>query len=210
MLTRINDGNRNLTNGIIITAITGLYLLVTSFVIGRNDFFLLLNNDLGKTADIFFAFWTNLGDGVIWVIVAGLVLKYRRKQFPLLIATIVISTLITQLTKIYVIPAEPRPTVAIKDINLIHTVADVELHTAYSFPSGHTAAAFCIFFIGCLLINKRWVVPVGFAYALLVGYSRIYLAQHFPLDVGAGMFVAIVTILLSILIQQKWERRKYL
>lgn len=210
MLTRINDGNRNLTNGIIITAITGLYLLVTSFVIGRNDFFLLLNNDLGKAADIFFAFWTNLGDGVIWVIVAGLVLKYRKKQFPLLIATIVISTLITQLTKIYVIPAEPRPTVAIKDINLIHTVADVELHTAYSFPSGHTAAAFCIFFIGCLLIDKRWVVPVGFAYALLVGYSRIYLAQHFPLDVGAGMFVAIVTILLSILIQQKWERRKYL
>ena len=210
MNTRINAGNRNLANGIIITAGMALYLVITSFVIGRNDFFLLLNNDLGKPADIFFAFWTNLGDGVIWVIVAGLILKYRKKQFPLLIATIIISTLITQLTKTYIVPAEPRPTVAITDTNLIHTVADVELHTAYSFPSGHTTAAFCIFFIGCLLINKRWVVPVGFVYALLVGYSRIYLAQHFPLDVGAGMFVAIVTILLSILIQQKWERRKYL
>jgi membrane-associated phospholipid phosphatase len=210
MITRINAGNRNLANGIIITAAMALYLLVTSFVIGRNDFFLLLNKDLGKTADIFFSFWTNLGDGVIWVIVGGLVLKYRRKQFPLLIATIIISTLITQLTKTYIIPAEPRPTVAITDINSIHTVASVELHTAYSFPSGHTAAAFCIFFIGCCLINKKWVVPVGFAYALLVGYSRIYLAQHFPLDVGAGMFVAIVTILLSILIQRRWEKRNQL
>jgi membrane-associated phospholipid phosphatase len=210
MITRINAGHRNLANGIIITTVTALYLLVTSFVIGRNDFFLLLNNDLGNTADIFFSFWTNLGDGVIWVIVAGLVLKYRRNQFPLLLATIVISTLITQLTKIYVVPAEPRPTAAITDMNLIHTVAGVELHTAYSFPSGHTTAAFCIFFIGCWLINKRWVVPVGFVYALLVGYSRIYLAQHFPLDVGAGMFVAIVTILLSILIQRRWEKRNQL
>jgi membrane-associated phospholipid phosphatase len=207
MITRIDAGNRNLANGIIITAVTALYLVITSFVIGRNDFFLLLNKDLGKAADIFFSFWTNLGDGVIWVIVAGLVLKHRRKQFPLLIATIVISTLITQLTKFYIVPAEPRPTVAITDIHLIHTVADVELHTSYSFPSGHTAAAFCIFFIGCWLINKRWVVSVGVVYALLVGYSRIYLAQHFPLDVGAGMFVAIVTILLAILIQRRWEKR---
>jgi len=43
-----------------------------------------------------------------------------------------------------------------------------------------------------------------------VGYSRIYLAQHFPLDVGAGMFVAIVTILLAILIQRKWEKKEHL
>jgi membrane-associated phospholipid phosphatase len=210
MLTKINPATRNLTIGIILTAVTALYLVIDSFIVGRNDFFLLLNTDLGKPADYFFTFWTNLGDGVIWVIVAGLILKYRRNQLPLLIASIVISTLITQLTKIYVIPAEPRPTVAITDINLIHTVPGVELLTAYSFPSGHTAAAFCIFLLGSWLINKRWVVAVGFVYALLVGYSRVYLAQHFPLDVGVGMFVAIVTILLSILIQRRWEMRKTL
>ena len=202
-----HNNRNNLATGIVYTAIAALCILITSFTIGRNEFFFLLNTDLGKTADIFFSFWTNLGDGVIWVIVAGLILKYRKKQLPLLIAVIVISTLITQLTKNYIVPAEPRPTAAITKTNLIHTVTGVELHTAYSFPSGHTATAFCIFLMGCWLINKRWVVPVGFVYALLVGYSRIYLAQHFPLDVGAGMFVAIVTVLLSILIQRRWEKR---
>lgn len=199
--------NRNLVIGIVLTTITGLYLLIDSFVIGRNNFFLLLNTDLGPVADIFFKLATYCGDGFMWVAMAVLFYVYQRNKFPLLIAAVLFSTVITQITKIYLVPAEPRPTAAISGAD-IHTVPGVELHTAYSFPSGHTTTAFTIFLIGCLLIRRKWILPVGFIYALTVAYSRVYLAQHFPLDLGGGMIAAVLTILLSALVQTKWEGRK--
>lgn len=208
MLKKAHNINRHFIFGLILTAIVALYLIINSFILGQTEFFLLLNANLGSFADNFFAFWTNLGDGVVWLIVAYLFFRYRRKQVPLLVATIIISTLITQVTKNYIAPAALRPTAAIVDIHSIHTVPGVELLTANSFPSGHTATAFCIFLLGCLLIRKRWVIPVGFVCALLVGYSRIYLGQHFPLDVGAGMVTAMITVLLSIVIQKQWRIKK--
>jgi membrane-associated phospholipid phosphatase len=197
--------NKNFIIGIILTLAVGSYLVIDSFIIGRNAFFLLINDDLGGAADFFFKYWTNLGDGAVWVVVAVLFFIYRKKKIPLLIAAILFSTILTQVTKIYIVPAEPRPTVAITGYD-IHTVPGVELHTAYSFPSGHTATAFTIFLLACLFIKKRWMVFAGFFCAILVAYSRVYLAQHFPLDLGGGMAVAVATILLSLLVQRSWEK----
>lgn len=208
MFTKTAFSNRNFITAFIFTLAVGLYLIIDSFITGRNEFFLMLNKDLGKSADYFFSFWTNLGDGIIWIAVAALFFVFRKNKLPLLVAAIIVSTLITQLTKNYIFPAEPRPTAAITDINLIHTVPGVELHTAYSFPSGHTATAFTIYLLASLFIRKRWIIPVGFVYALSVGYSRIYLAQHFPLDVGGGMITALITMLISIYIQQQWEKTR--
>ncbi len=198
---------KNFISGTIISTAAGLYLVVTSLIIGRTDFFLLLNTDLGTPADYFFRFWTNMGDGIILVPVAILFLRYQKNKLPLLFSAIVFSTLITQLVKIFVFPEMLRPTAVITDGRLIHTVPGVELLSAYSFPSGHTTTAFCAFLLACLFIKNTWVIPIGFLFALLVGYSRIYLAQHFPLDVGAGMITAVISILLSLLVQKKWENR---
>jgi len=88
----------------------------------------------------------------------------------------------------------------------IHAVTGVELNKVNSFPSGHTGTAFSIFLTGCLLIRNRWVIPFGFLYAAMVGYSRIYLAQHFPVDVGAGIITGLVTAFLSLLIQKRFSR----
>ncbi len=208
MFTRSPFPNRNFVIGFLLTLIGSLFLLVNSFVIGRVPFFLMLNTDLGAAGDVFFSYWTNLGDGSIWVLVAILFWFFRRTQFPLLLAAIIFSTLIAQGAKRFLFPEELRPTAIITDLSSIHTVAGVELHSSHSFPSGHTTTAFTIFLLGCLLIRNRWFVPIGFTCALLVGYSRIYLAQHFPQDVGGGMMAALLTLLASIAIQQQWEKRK--
>lgn len=202
--------NKTFITACILTLAVGLYLIIDSCIAGKKELFLMMNADLGKTADLFFGYWTNLGDGIVWVAVAVLFFIYRRNKFPLLIAAILVSTLITQLTKNYVFPAEPRPTAAIQDLGRIHIVPGVELHTAYSFPSGHTATAFTIYLLACLFIRRSWMIPVGFLYAMLVGYSRIYLAQHFPLDVGGGMIVALITIFISLFIQKQWEGKELL
>ena len=192
----------------IITLIIGIGLIIASFIIGKDAFFLLLNKDLGETADNFFSFCTNLGNGFVWVIILVLFYVYRKDKLPLYFAAVAFSTLITQGLKNFYVPVQLRPIAAIADTSSIHTVKGVEILTNYSFPSGHTATAFSVFLVGCLLIREKWILPVGLLYALLVGYSRIYLAEHFPLDVGGGMITAVISVWLSVYIQQIWEKRR--
>lgn len=55
-----------------------------------------------------------------------------------------------------------------------------------SFPSGHTAAAFGFYTFISLLISRKGLAVFCVLIAILVGVSRIYLAQHFIVDVFAG------------------------
>jgi undecaprenyl-diphosphatase len=57
------------------------------------------------------------------------------------------------------------------------------------------------FFVG-LLTKKRKLFILLFSLATIIGYSRIYLGVHFPLDILGGMFWAIVVSLLSYKIVQ--------
>lgn len=193
--------------GAILTSAVGIALLLLSAWLGRKECFLLFNADLGRVADYFFRFWTNLGDGFIWVAVFLLFLVYRRKNLPLLISAIVWSTLIAQGVKNFIFPGEPRPVTAFTNHSLLHTVPGVELHAVNSFPSGHTTTAFSIFLLLCLVIPRKWVLATAFIAALLVGYSRIYLAQHFPADVAGGMIAAVISVLLSVPVQQRFDKK---
>ena len=61
-----------------------------------------------------------------------------------------------------------------------------------SFPSSHTAIAFAVA-IALFPFVPRPLAVAGIAYATLVGWSRIYLGVHYPLDViaGAGIGIAV-------------------
>jgi undecaprenyl-diphosphatase len=54
----------------------------------------------------------------------------------------------------------------------------------YSFPSGHTAAAYS----GALVVSTVWPrrAPIFFGLASCVGFSRIYVGAHYPGDVLVG------------------------
>ena len=68
--------------------------------------------------------------------------------------------------------------------------------------------AFTIYLIICLLANNKWWLYVGFAYAVLVGYSRIYLAQHFPLDVAGGITGAVLSVWVSVMVQKAVDNKQ--
>lgn len=63
-----------------------------------------------------------------------------------------------------------------------------------SFPSGHTMAAFALYGLLALMAghrHERW--GLGFALmAILVGISRVFLVQHFMVDVLAGAFLGLI------------------
>ncbi len=172
-------------------------LLGTSAIWGKIPVFLFLNHDFGRIADNFMLGCTYLAEGWAWIPYLIIVGWFLKKDKGIIIYCFAISTLLTQIPKQIFFPNITRPIASGIDPNQIHTVKGVVMHQLNSFPSGHTATAFTIFLLTVYLFKNNKLVLIGLIYAMLCGYSRIYLGQHFPMDVGGGIIVAIITVEIS-------------
>jgi membrane-associated phospholipid phosphatase len=77
----------------------------------------------------------------------------------------------------------------------------------YSFPSGHTTAAFTTATSLSLLFPKWYVIVPSYLYASSVGYGRMYQGVHYPTDVLAGAVVGAGSAWLAYK-AQKWMEKK--
>ena len=178
-------------------------LFMGSLLLGREKLFLTLNADLGVFTDYFFSFFTNLAEGWMWIPYLLVLVGWLKKDLVFILLNFLTSTLLTQLPKNYIWPNVNRPIASGIPVTKIHTVSGVEVHTYNSFPSGHTATAFIIFFLTAYFFPSKKVLWIGAAYAIACAYSRIYLGQHFPIDVAGGIITAILSFQLSIWIRKK-------
>ena len=60
----------------------------------------------------------------------------------------------------------------------------------YAFPSGHTSAAFSVA-VTLSFAFPQWQA-IFFLMAALVGYSRIFLGEHYPSDVMVGAIIGCI------------------
>lgn len=168
-----------------------LTFLVLIFTHEKANLHLWLSSFHTPLADAFFKYFTEVGGSFPYFVIAGL-LFYRYRLALFLLITQFASGLVSQMIKQSW--DAPRP-IKFFEINFpnvkLHEVVGVHLHSSHSFPSGHTITAFA-FFLSLALFSKRPVVHfLCFIAALLVGYSRIYLSQHFALDVLVGSIVGV-------------------
>ncbi len=174
-----------------------IILLASSAVLGRIPLFLLLNRDFGTIADNVLLGFTYLAEGWMWIPYLIIVGWFLKKDKAIIIYCFVISTLLTQIPKLVLLHNITRPIASGIDPRLIHKVEGVAMHQLSSFPSGHTATAFTIFLLTIYLFDNKKMILIGLIYAMLCAYSRVYLGQHFPLDLGGGIIVAILTVEIS-------------
>lgn len=118
--------------------------------------------------------------GIGMILLAALLLcipKTRKTGIVIAIALALDLVLVNLCLKPMV--ARVRPYDLGIDLNLItHHPSD------YSFPSGHTAAAFAAA-VALLAAGKRWM-GIGLCYAVCMGFCRMYLMMHYPTDVVFG------------------------
>jgi membrane-associated phospholipid phosphatase len=138
-------------------------------------------------ADYLFQFCTGLAE--VYLPIAFVVYLYFKKRpyFVPFLASYALSTLLVQGAKHLLFANALRPIAYFAQLKLTwYVVPGVEIHTQNSFPSGHTAAAWFMFFWFALLGKSRmWGLFVAML-AVSVAYSRVYLMQHFPVDVAVG------------------------
>jgi len=162
----------------------------------RYDFNLLLLFSSRREDSVLknvFTFITRLGDGevygllAVWQLLAGG--ETGRLIFMILLTAFVIELPVYLLLKNSV--KRLRPFERYPQVSFLIQPPD-----HYSFPSGHTAAAFLMAHI--LSWQFAWLALPLYVLASLIGYSRIYLRVHYPSDVIFGMLLGLLSAKLAL------------
>ncbi len=167
----------------------------------------------------FMEFISLLGKGGIFLIILSLCLILYRpsRRFGTAMAiSLALGALVVNIW-LKVAIARPRP---YADLNGIYyplwQMMGSHTESDFSFPSGHTNAAFATMIPVFLLGRKSWSW-LALVFGILMGISRIFLVVHYPSDVLGGIITGtlagIIGTLITMLIPRKsgwygWDLRK--
>lgn len=194
-----------------------LALGLALFCIPKQELHLLLCDHHTAAGDLFFRYYTQVAEWFPYVLCVLILLLGRIGDGCFASACQALSALTTQIVK-HILVA-PRPltwfTAHYPDIELPLTEG-VKMNYWYSFPSGHTTSFFALFFVLSIMAARRFstLAAQGIQVLLLVlaalgGYSRIYLSQHFALDVFGGAVVGMTITLVCYAIFSRFEDQKW-
>lgn len=134
------------------------------------------------------------GEGSLIWLAAAAVMAFKKKQRDRLCALHIVIALVLNLLIVNVwlkpLVSRIRPFMHQPLLELL-----IKRPADASFPSGHTSSSFAA--AGAIFLhNKKWG-RVAFAYAALMGLSRMYLYVHYPSDVAAGAVIGVLMALLA-------------
>ena len=158
-----------------------------------HDVYLFLNNLGSETWDPFWLFITNKWYSIPLYLFL-LILIYKKFGLKGTLYTLVtVALLITatdQLANVFKHGFErPRPC---RQEGVMEQARFIAVRCgSFGYFSAHAASSMGLaLFVGFLLKSRhKWLLPVLLIWAIMVGYSRIYIGVHYPGDVLTGMLI---------------------
>ena len=183
------------------TFVLALVLGITLLLTPKAELHLALCQPHTRFLDTLVPVFTDLVDWLPYLCVV-LLLFYRAGWATFLASNLLLSTLIVQPIKHIV--CAPRPLIwfaeNMPDVTL-PLVEGVKMNLWLSFPSGHTTTFFVLFLSLSIILcaenikGKNILSFICFLCASFGAYTRIYLSQHFALDIFAGILIAVCSTL---------------
>jgi len=163
---------------------------------------LSVNKIANPTLDIFAIGLTQLGLGIVMAVVAVLFALWRYYYAIATAISLIFTGIFTGILKKIIFKGMPRPTGFFDPKMLHHLMPNFDYHTQNTFPSGHSMTAIAIMLLLAFAINKKgWSVVLA-VLGITVAFTRVYLLQHFFLDIYVGSFLGIVCTLIGLYFAQ--------
>ena len=183
------------------TIVLALVLGIALLIIPKAELHLALCQPHTTGLDTIVPIITNLVDWLPYLCVI-LLLFYRVGWATFLASNLLLSTVIVQPIKHIVCAPRPLTWFAenMPDVTL-PLVEGVRMNHWLSFPSGHTTTFFVLFYSLSIILcaenvtGKMILSFLCFLCASFGAYTRIYLSQHFALDIFAGILIAVFSTL---------------
>ncbi|MCD6090212.1 MAG: phosphatase PAP2 family protein [Bacteroidales bacterium] len=175
-------------------AFLALLILSSPLLFTEKEFLnLWLNQHHSPFLDVFFKYTTHLGNA--WLLLPLLIFALSRNYFlslVLFVTTIFESVLVQVVLKNGFFSDIVRPIKYISQSDILHRVEGISVHSLHSFPSGHAQTAFLIFTFLALFCKRSSSAYILLFLAALVALSRVYLLQHFFIDVWFGAIIGYI------------------
>ena len=136
--------------------------------------------------DNFILLITSLASYVWYILIIGFLLNKPTRKLGVILAVAMILQYLINAGILKHLFARVRPCNVDTTVELL-----IKRPKGFSFPSGHSAAAFCAVGVLYGAKIKRLLWP-SFILACLIAFSRLYLYVHVPTDVLAGALCGFV------------------
>lgn len=161
--------------------------------IDESVLFYILNHFHNPILDKIMIGFTTMGNsGLLWIAITFILLLNKKTRYCGVLLTFAL-TLEYTLSDGFLKPliGRERPFNRFPDVIMI-----IPKPGSFSFPSGHTMAAFTAATI--IFSCYKYAGYLAYLTAFLIGFSRIYLFCHYPTDVLAGAVFGCATALFVI------------
>ena len=172
------------------------FLLFGAFLvlcIPKGELILFVNDHRHPFMDVFFRYFTHLGNATLCVVLFVVFLFIKFAHAIRILLMTVIQALLVYLFKHLWFNNLPRPKVYFSGIVELNFIEGVDIHGYDTFPSGHTVTAFALAMLLSVIYQRQMYASfLLFMMATLVAFSRVYLMQHFFVDVYIGAILGVL------------------